>query len=191
MSTVVFIASALLWLVVSIFVFRVVVRRDYQRRGRLSFLSSFFELLVFCLWASLAYSYRPPDWPAIQVAVVLQVVGWVTLAGGMVIAFGTMFVFGMGRAFGVRVDVLKQSGLYRLTRNPQLVAFLLAMIGYLVLWPSWYGLGSVAVLVVVSHTMVLTEEEHLRDSYGDEYVRYCERVPRYLGPRRKTLKNAA
>ena len=109
----------------------------------------------------------------------------------MVVAFGTMFVFGMGRAFGWRVDMLKQSGPYRLTRNPQVVAFLVAMIGYLVLWPSWYGLSSVAIIVVVCHTMVLTEEEHLRDSYGDDYVRYCERVPRYLGPARGPLKNAA
>jgi protein-S-isoprenylcysteine O-methyltransferase Ste14 len=28
--------------------------------------------------------------------------------------------------------------------------------------------------------MVLTEEEHLRDVFGDEYARYCERVTRYI-----------
>jgi protein-S-isoprenylcysteine O-methyltransferase Ste14 len=191
MRTVVFLASALLWFVVGIFIFRVVVRRDYLRRGRLSLFTGFLELLVYCLWASLAYVYRPPDWPAVHVGSVVRVIGWVTFAGGMVVTFGTMIVFGMSRAFGWRVDVLKQSGLYRLTRNPQTVAFLVAMIGYLVLWPSWYGLGSVAMIAVMSHTMVLTEEEHLRDSYGDEYVRYCQRVPRYLGPTRGPLKNAA
>ncbi|UCC81887.1 MAG: isoprenylcysteine carboxylmethyltransferase family protein [Gemmatimonadota bacterium] len=189
--TAIFVVSALLWLVASTFIFRVVVRRDYLRHGRLSILSSSLELLVFCLWAWLAYTYRPPDWPAIHVGSVVRVGGWILFAGGMVVAFGTMFVFGMGRAFGLRVGVLKQSGLYRLTRNPQLVAFLVAMIGYLALWPSWYGVGSVAILVVVSHAMVLTEEEHLRDSYGDEYLRYCERVPRYLGPARGPLKDAA
>ncbi len=191
MRIVVFLAAALLWLVAATFIFRVVVRRDYLSRGRLSFLSSFLELLVFCLWAWFAYAYRPPDWPAIHVGSLLRVVGWILFAGGMVVCFGTMFVFGMGRAFGVRVGVLKQSGLYRLSRNPQLVTFVVAMLGYLMLWPSWYGLGSVAILLPVSHAMVLTEEEHLRDSYGDEYLRYCERVPRYLGPARGPLKNAA
>jgi protein-S-isoprenylcysteine O-methyltransferase Ste14 len=191
MRIVVFLASALLLLVAATFIFRVVVRRDYMRRGRLSLFSGILELLVFCLWAWHAYVYRPDDWPAVHVGSVLRVVGWVAFAGGMVVAFGTMIVFGMSRAFGWRVDMLKQSGLYRLTRNPQVVAFLLAMIGYLVLWPSWYGLGSVAIVSVMSHTMVLTEEEHLRDSYGDEYVRYCERVPRYLGPARGPLRNAA
>jgi protein-S-isoprenylcysteine O-methyltransferase Ste14 len=191
MRTVVFLASALLFLVAATFIFRVVVRRDYMRRGRLSLFTGFLELLVFSLWAWHAYVYRPPDWPAIHVGSALRVVGWLLFAGGMVVAFGTMFVFGMSRAFGWRVDMLKQSGFYRLTRNPQVVAFMVAMIGYLALWPSWYGLGSVAILAVMSHTMVLTEEEHLSDSYGDEYVRYCERVPRYLGRTRGPLTEAS
>jgi protein-S-isoprenylcysteine O-methyltransferase Ste14 len=33
----------------------------------------------------------------------------------------------------------------------------------------------------IAHMMVLTEEEHLLDVYDEEYERYCERVPRYLG----------
>ena len=87
--------------------------------------------------------------------------------------------------------MLKQSGMYGLSRNPQTVAFLLAMVGYLVLWPSWYGLGSVAIVAVMSHTMVVTEEEHLRASFGEEYVRYCRGVPRYLGPAGGPLENDA
>jgi protein-S-isoprenylcysteine O-methyltransferase Ste14 len=50
-----------------------------------------------------------------------------------------------------------------------------------VLWPSWYGVGWAILYAVVAHTMVLTEEEHLRDVYGEKFVRYCERVPRYIG----------
>ncbi|MGD2152034.1 MAG: methyltransferase [Gemmatimonadales bacterium] len=188
-DTVVFVVAASVWLVAGILIFRVVVRRDYRRRGRLSLFVGFLELLVYCLWATLAYIYRPPDWPAIHVGSALRVVGWILFAGGLIVTFGTMIVFGMARAFGRRVDVLKQSGLYGLSRNPQTVAFLVAMVGYLALWPSWFGLGSVAILAVMAHTMVLTEEEHLRDVYGDEYVRYCERVPRYLGPARGPLRD--
>jgi len=39
---------------------------------------------------------------------------------------------------------------------------------------------------VLAHLMILSEEEHLRDVFGEEYERYCERVPRYLGLRRRT-----
>ena len=44
----------------------------------------------------------------------------------------------------------------------------------------WYALGWVLIFLVMIHTMVLTEEEHLRNTFGDEYVQYCQRVPRYL-----------
>jgi protein-S-isoprenylcysteine O-methyltransferase Ste14 len=57
----------------------------------------------------------------------------------------------------------------------------LVVIGVVVLWPSWYALGWVVLYGIVVHLMVLTEEEHLRAVHGEEYERYCSRVPRYLG----------
>ena len=39
----------------------------------------------------------------------------------------------------------------------------------------------------MAHTMVLTEEEHLLDVFGEAYARYRARVPRYLGFRRRPL----
>ncbi len=35
--------------------------------------------------------------------------------------------------------------------------------------------------MILFHTMVLTEEEHLTRVHGDAYRDYCRRVPRYLG----------
>jgi protein-S-isoprenylcysteine O-methyltransferase Ste14 len=57
----------------------------------------------------------------------------------------------------------------------------LLVIGAVVLWPSCYALGWVVLYGIVAHMMVLTEEDHLRDVFGEEYERYCGRVPRYLG----------
>lgn len=54
------------------------------------------------------------------------------------------------------------------------------VIGVAILWPSWYALGWV-ILAAGFHMMVLTEEENLRNVYGEEYTQYCKRVPRYLG----------
>ena len=34
---------------------------------------------------------------------------------------------------------------------------------------------------VIMHLMVRSEEEHLEMLFGDEYLAYCERTPRYLG----------
>jgi len=45
-----------------------------------------------------------------------------------------------------------------------------------------WGLSLMAIL----HVMVLTEEEHLHNSYGQVYKQYCKRVPRYLGYPKKS-----
>jgi protein-S-isoprenylcysteine O-methyltransferase Ste14 len=88
--------------------------------------------------------------------------------------------FGLRRALGLKVTGLEQSGLYRLSRNPQIVICTLAVIGYAILWPSWHTLGWLILYAVIAHMMVLTEEGHLRNVHGAAYVQYCERVPRYI-----------
>ena len=67
-----------------------------------------------------------------------------------------------------------------MTRNPQIVGSALIVIGYAMYWPSWHSLGWVILYAAICHMMVLTEEEHLRRTFAEEYVRYCECVPRYL-----------
>jgi protein-S-isoprenylcysteine O-methyltransferase Ste14 len=74
-----------------------------------------------------------------------------------------------------------QAGCYRISRNPQVLGCFLFGIGFAVLWPSWYALGWVMLYVVIAHMMVHSEEEHLCNTYGEEYVNYSERVPRCIG----------
>ena len=191
MRVVVTIISAFLLVIAASLVFRIFVRRDYQRKGRLTLLSGFLELLVWALYMGFPYIYNPPEWALfwsrdVPVGTPLRVIGVICILLGLVSAFGTMFWFGLRRAFGLEVNALKQTGPYRVTRNPQIVGGSLLVIGSAVLWPSWYALGWVVLYAVVAHMMVFTEEEHLRAVFGREYERYCERVPRYLGFLRRT-----
>jgi protein-S-isoprenylcysteine O-methyltransferase Ste14 len=101
-------------------------------------------------------------------------------AVGLIGAVLGMANLGFRRAFGQEVDEPQQSGLYGVTRNPQILMYGPAVIGYALLWPSWYALGWVGLYAAIAHIMVLTEEEHLRRVGGETYVRYCERVPRYI-----------
>ncbi len=48
---------------------------------------------------------------------------------------------------------------------------MVAMIGYGLLWPTWQHVGSLILIGALAHMMVLTEEEHLRDVFGEEYER--------------------
>jgi protein-S-isoprenylcysteine O-methyltransferase Ste14 len=189
MRTIVYAIAVLLLVAIAYGVFRIVVRRDYRRRGRLTPLSSALELLVWGLYMGFPYLYNPPEWAwfwsaDLPVSAPLRVIGVSCTVVGLVSAFGTMLWFGLRQAFGLEVDRLVQIGPYRFTRNPQLVGGSLMAIGTAVLWPSLYALGWVVLYGFVAHIMVLTEEEHLLEVCGEEYARFCERVPRYLGLRR-------
>jgi protein-S-isoprenylcysteine O-methyltransferase Ste14 len=189
MRVVVYLFSAFLLFVFAFAIFRLLVRRDYQQKGRLTPVSGFLQLLIWGLYFGFPTIYNPPEWVRfwsrdVPVSAPVRIAGLICIGAGMAVAFGTMIWFGLRRAFGLQVDGLIQRGVYRVSRNPQLVGGSLLVIGTVVLWPSWYALGWAALYGVVGHLMVITEEEHLREVYGEAYARYCERVPRWLGPRR-------
>jgi len=180
----VYLILAFLLLVTAFVIFRIFVRRDYRREGRLTPLAAFLEALIFFLWGTFTWLDLPPGWPPSEVNPLFSVTGWTLIIVGLATLFITMAGFGLRRSLGQEMNVLKQSGPYRLSRNPQTMACALAVIGYAMLWPSWHTLGWVVLYGAIAHMMILTEEEHLRNVHGEEYVRYCERVPRYLGWRK-------
>lgn len=185
MSPLLFMTIGTLVLASGFVVFRVFVRRDYERRGRLSALSVSLEWAAILLWVAFGSLNCPRDWPAVHVGPISRVMGWVLIVGGLGIFLGALLVvLGLKRSHGLDTDRLERKSLYAVTRNPQVVGFLTALLGYLVLWPSWRNLGSVIFIAIVVHLMVRTEEEHLSRTFGEAYVRYRAAVPRYLGPRR-------
>ena len=164
-------------------VFRVFVRRDYERKKKLSALSTLLECLVFAAHANLSYAFLPAKWPAlpafpendIQTAVGLGLVGT-----GTVFTIWAMSKLGLQKALGQKVDGLYQMSFYKYTRNPQIVAYGLIMLGSAIIWASLYSLGWVLIYCAIAHMMVITEEEHLRKIYGHDYEQYCRKVPRYI-----------
>jgi protein-S-isoprenylcysteine O-methyltransferase Ste14 len=87
---------------------------------------------------------------------------------------------GWNDTLGSKVSGLRQTGLYRYSRNPQLAFYFVFYIGYALLWPSLAGLIWLGVYRIISHIMVLTEEEHLFRVFGEEYQQYHEKTPRYI-----------
>ena len=169
-------------------VFRVIVRKEYERRGKLSAFSALLECLVFALHANLSYTFLPARWPALPSVPDYEfhsAIGFGILAIGIVVTLWSMINLGLPRALGERTGSLHRSRFYRYSRNPQIVAYSLVVIGIALLWPSLYGLGWILIYGAIAHMMVRTEEEHLGRTFGSEYDLYCEEVPRYLRwPRR-------
>jgi len=164
-------------------VFRVAVRRDYERKGRLSAFSTLLEGLIFFLHANLSYTFLPARWPAFPSLPDNEfhnAVGLGILAIGIVITLWSMISLGLCRALGQQTGSLYRSGFYQYSRNPQVIAYSLVVIGFALLWPSIYGLGWILVYGAIVHMMVRTEEEHLGRIFSSEYEDYCKEVPRYL-----------
>jgi protein-S-isoprenylcysteine O-methyltransferase Ste14 len=72
------------------------------------------------------------------------------------------------------------SGLYRVSRNPQMIMLNLVGIGISIT----IGSGIAIILIVLghffSHFRILGEEKRLLEQYGDSYREYMEKVPRYF-----------
>ena len=102
------------------------------------------------------------------------------------LGFGLLFTgrSGLGESFRIgspkEPTGLKQTGLYRFSRNPMYVgvyttlcAAVLGTLNPIVLLVAVY-------VIAVHHRIVLAEEAQLRQVFGEEYRTYCSRVRRYL-----------
>jgi protein-S-isoprenylcysteine O-methyltransferase Ste14 len=181
----VYLALALLLLVFSFAVFRLVVRRDYRKLGRLGSLASLLQLLVFGAYFAFPYLFNPPEWPWFWMlsgssALAWQIAGLALICIGFLVAFGTMAWFGIRRALGVHLVGLMTRGPYKISRNPQILGGYLLVLGTALQRPSVYSVGWALMFAVIGRWMVVVEEEHLARMYGQQYQAYCRDVPRYL-----------
>jgi protein-S-isoprenylcysteine O-methyltransferase Ste14 len=164
-------------------VFRVIARRDYERYDRLNAGTLVLEFIMFAVHANLSYIFLPATWPELPLLPnnpFQLVVGLGLIAIGISLTLWAMAGLGFKHACGQPPDKLHIAGFYRWSRNPQLVFYALALLGFLVLWPAPFGVIWLLVYAVFSHWMVRSEEAHLTSVYGAEYQRYCEQVNRYL-----------
>lgn len=80
-----------------------------------------------------------------------------------------------------RASALVCSGIYRITRNPMYLGFLLILAGWAVLLVSGYvWFGPVLFVAYITRFQILPEERVLTDLFGDEFTAYQNRVRRWL-----------
>ena len=81
---------------------------------------------------------------------------------------------------------LLQYGIYSRIRHPRYVSFMFGMLGiaFFTNYLAMYVL--IAVSAAALYLVVLLEEKELRNRFGDDYVRYSERVPRFIPRMRGT-----
>ncbi len=113
-----------------------------------------------------------------------KMLGWTLFGGGLVLGrFGVRAL----RDAGTNVDPYKPvntfvyTGPYRFTRNPLYLGLTLMYAGIAIrvnaLWPA---LLLPLVLRVMQRGVIEREEHYLEQKFGEEYIRYKERVRRWI-----------
>jgi protein-S-isoprenylcysteine O-methyltransferase Ste14 len=174
-----------------IIILRIVIRRDYSRQGRLSVTTSILQSLLFFLYGGFPLFYVSDDWPAVYGNLLVQIVGVIFIVAGLGFLFYTMNGLGVFRSLGLGKKTLEQAGIYRKTRNPQALACSLYVVGFAILWPSWYAAAWAILYFVLIFMMILAEEEHLLTTHGEAYLNYCREVPRFFSLRTKSSNTTA
>jgi protein-S-isoprenylcysteine O-methyltransferase Ste14 len=152
-------------------------RWEYRKRGKLTLVG----LLMLCVMLFLPnlmlhYATRVgiPNSP-------LDAIGVVVGLAGLMLCLASITLFrSILKVLAMSTGELTRSGSYRWSRNPQYVGWMLFLLGYALNdWSGWC-LAALAVVAISLHLLVLVEEEHLRRTFGEQYVDFCQAVPRYL-----------
>lgn len=71
-------------------------------------------------------------------------------------------------------------GLYKISRNPQVITLYLVSLGTSLMISSWTAVIVVVISIIFFHFRMLGEEKRLTEQYGDSYLEYKKKVPRYF-----------
>ncbi len=113
----------------------------------------------------------------------LNLVGLVVILAGQGLRFavvGLAYIHRGGRQGRVWADRLVTGGLFGHCRNPLYVGNILIYLGIFLLYNDLFTyLIGVPVILLMYVSIVATEEAYLKAEFGQEYARYCKRVPRW------------
>lgn len=141
-------------------------------------------LVVIVAAGMWALSQMSPD-----VSIAIPAAGWlaslVALAGVMIAGLGVLAFRTAGTTVDPRVpeqsESLVVSGVYRYSRNPMYVGFLLVLCA----WGLWLGnlpalLFLPAFVLYMNRFQIVPEERFMADKFGEDYTRYCANVRRWV-----------
>ncbi len=148
-----------------------VVRRLYDKSGWrprpriLRFTGKLFALVLFGL----------------IILTPLKVGDNVMIPGGILFALGLVgFTIALFNFRNTPFDQPVARGLYRVSRNPQIAALSISLLGICIATGSCVTTFLLVVTQSFSHARILAEEKSCLERYGDSYRSYMKRVPRYF-----------
>ena len=71
-------------------------------------------------------------------------------------------------------------GLYKISRNPQMIMIYIMFTGMILVIDSLFNLIILSITIICAHFSIIGEEKALKEQYGESYEEYKEKVPRYF-----------
>lgn len=138
----------------------------------------FFGLMVGALLLTRAFARpAPARKPARFAGLGLILLGLTT--GGSAVA--NMFHIGTTPDPHQPVTALVETGPYRFTRNPIYLSMILLYSGIAFLANAIWGIFLVPIMLIVyTRGIILREESYLEQHFGEAYLSYKRRVPRWI-----------
>ena len=151
-------------------------------------------LLMACmlLWGATVFAYA---WPLQTLAgssslnvvlldmILIKVLGALAVTAGLLRYVLALRAFGQSWRVGIdrhKPGPLVAQGVFSWTRNPIYVSLELFIFGTFLMEGMMIHLVLALLIVGMTHSLILREEQFLRETYGETYREYCRRVRRYL-----------
>jgi protein-S-isoprenylcysteine O-methyltransferase Ste14 len=132
---------------------------------------------------------RSPAWTGLLVTrdsgvyQALQVIGAVLIIGGIVLSATAQLNLGASWRIGIdegSAPGIVTGGLYRFSRHPIFLGFLVVFTGYAAMQPTPLSVGLLLGAYVGLRVQASAEESYMLRTYGDAYRHYASRVGRFL-----------
>jgi len=111
-------------------------------------------------------------------------IGLALLVSSLIISAASLINLGDSWRVGVLEDQetkLVTSGIYRVTRNPYFVSYLLMFAGYTVILQYLLLLSLAIIAIFFVHNMILKEEKYLFTAHPGDFTDYKNKTPRHQG----------
>jgi protein-S-isoprenylcysteine O-methyltransferase Ste14 len=105
----------------------------------------------------------------------LFAIGLAVYGIGIIVCGMATFHFARPEKIGIN-----QNGLYRISRNPMYIGYLIYFLGCVLLTRSVLLLAALIAFQLSAHWIILSEERWCTEKFGETYINYMKKVRRYL-----------
>ncbi len=151
--------------------------------GKIFTFITIFELIVVGIYAfkNEWYEYLLPFWYLEYPA--LQKIGWVFLFLSLILVWISQSQ--MANSWRIGIDEnnktkLVINGMFSISRNPIFLGIIIANVGLFLIIPNAFTLLITSLSTISVNTQIRLEEEFLNREFGNEYMKYTEKVRRWF-----------